>query len=129
MPHNASNSSYNDDPLSAAKRNDWIKRMRDALEPFGKGAFIVYPDGTLDDPVSEYFGKNANRLIQIKRKYDPNNFFCHSQSLIPCKFHKSDHGLLSRFRNMAKSVEDLIHYTLFSAARPMKLIWNYFWQE
>ncbi len=129
MPHNQSNSSYNDDPLSAAKRNDWIKKLRTDLRPYGKGAYIAYPDETLDDPVSEYFGDNVNRLMQIKRKYDPNNRFCHSQSLMPCKFPKAVPGILSKFWEIATLVQDLVHYSIFSVALPIKTILNYFWQD
>ena len=84
MPHNHSNSSYDDDPLTAEKRNVWIKSIRDALKPYGNGAHINYPDSTLANPLKEYWGDNLLALRRIHSKYDPFNLFCFNQSLKPC---------------------------------------------
>ena len=54
------------------------------------GAFVGYADTDLDDPTLNtsgwsahalYYKDNLKRLINVKRKYDPNNIFKHSQSL------------------------------------------------
>ena len=84
MLHNLSLSSYDDDAIAANQRSDWIRTMRAILAPYGKGAYVNYPDGTIEQPLLEYFGKNLRTLLQIKQKYDPENLFCHAQSLIAC---------------------------------------------
>ena len=84
MRHNHSSSSYDDDPLTADKRNVWIKSIRDALKPYGKGAYINYPDSTLENPLKEYWGENLLSLKRIHSKYDPYNLFCFNQSVKPC---------------------------------------------
>ena len=54
------------------------------------GCYYNYPDIDLNGPDNNkenalklYFGVNLNRLKKIKKRWDPNNYFNHSQS-IPC---------------------------------------------
>ena len=100
MPHNSSNSSYDDDPLAAEKRNQWIKEVRNGLAPYGKGAYVNYPDSTFENPLLEYFGYNLAKLIRIKEKYDPQNMFCYLQSLKPCFKNITDKQGFNTFKTM-----------------------------
>lgn len=36
----------------------------------------------------KYFGNNFNRLVQIKKKVDPYNFFSHEQSIPTLPYHR-----------------------------------------
>ena len=40
-----------------------------------------YADPDIKDPGAAYYGSHLERLIDIKRDYDPNNFFRYSQSI------------------------------------------------
>ena len=55
--------------------------MRDALAEVGEGVFFSEPPEDLDDWKVQFWGDASNyqRLLDAKRKWDPNNFFwCHN---------------------------------------------------
>lgn len=70
---------------------DWVRQLRDALEPDVEGAFINFVDYELvKNPESPegrekllkyYYGKNLARLQKVKQEYDPENFFEFRMSL------------------------------------------------
>ncbi|MHA4847323.1 BBE domain-containing protein [Flavitalea antarctica] len=62
----------------------WNRKLWEALQPFLSPKVYV---NTLSvegqDRVKEAYGKNYDRLVQLKRKYDPDNFFHMNQNIIP----------------------------------------------
>lgn len=60
----------------------WVERFRLALSPFVKGSYINVPDSSIND-LTAYYGDNLTRLREVKRKYDPENFFHFEQSIPP----------------------------------------------
>jgi hypothetical protein len=56
-----------------------------SVQPFKTGGVYLNYFGTDEDPdrVRAAHGKNYDRLLQVKRKYDPNNMFCYNQNLKP----------------------------------------------
>ncbi|MFT6915363.1 MAG: FAD/FMN-containing dehydrogenase [Motiliproteus sp.] len=72
----------------AAKAFSWTQRCKDLLTPFtleGKAAYLNYIDSTLVNWQEAYYGKNYNRLREIKSKVDPTNFFYFKQSIEPAE--------------------------------------------
>ena len=73
---------------SAAEREDaksWMARSWDTVHPYGSGR--VYPnfrDPDLKNWARAYYGLNYYRLVRIKSKYDPDDFFRYPQSLPSC---------------------------------------------
>jgi FAD/FMN-containing dehydrogenase len=64
---------------------DWIAQFRHAMQPYVSGrAYSNYCDAAISDWPQAYYGANLARLMRIKAKYDPGNFFNFPQS-IPLK--------------------------------------------
>lgn len=86
-----------DNPESAAKHIDWIRKlynyMANYASKFPREAYVNYRDLDLGMNKgntsfiqasgwgSRYFKDNFNRLVRIKTKFDPDNFFRHEQSI------------------------------------------------
>ncbi|MEM7467885.1 MAG: FAD-binding oxidoreductase [Pseudomonadota bacterium] len=65
----------------------WVRDTYSALEPFGNGRIYANLMGAeqmeQEDQLRAAFGANYDRLVELKRKYDPNNFFRMNQNIKP----------------------------------------------
>jgi FAD/FMN-containing dehydrogenase len=60
----------------------WLSHVRELLDGHGTGrAYQNFPDPQLADPLRAYYGQNLPRLRDVKRHYDPDDFFRHRQSI------------------------------------------------
>jgi FAD/FMN-containing dehydrogenase len=73
------------DPAESDANISWARDLMASVEPFKTGGVYLNYFGTDEDPdrVRAAHGKNYDRLLQVKRKYDPNNMFCYNQNLKP----------------------------------------------
>ncbi|KAE8664533.1 reticuline oxidase-like protein-like [Hibiscus syriacus] len=89
------------DDKSAEKHMDWIRRMYNYMAPYVSifprtAAYVNYRDldlGTNKNASTSfieasgwgvrYFKHNFNKLVKVKTKVDPDNFFRHEQSIPP----------------------------------------------
>lgn len=75
-------------------RDKWLERdmrgfankIKNRLRPFsiaGKASFVNFPDASIPkvDVTKAYYGNNRDRLAQIKRQWDPTNFFKWDQGI------------------------------------------------
>ena len=72
------------DPANAALITKWCKDYYDALHPFSAGG--AYTNFMMDEGqerVQAAYRDNYKRLVEIKRKYDPKNFFRVNQNIRP----------------------------------------------
>lgn len=72
------------DPGKADELREWTVGYYDALHPHSKGAAYVnfmMEEGA--DRIRATYGDNYQRLAQIKRRYDPDNFFRVNQNIRP----------------------------------------------
>ncbi|WP_159517419.1 FAD-binding oxidoreductase [Sunxiuqinia indica] len=72
------------DPANAAVISKWCKDYYDALHPFSSGG--AYSNFMMDEGqerVKASYRYNYERLTQIKKKYDPGNFFHVNQNIQP----------------------------------------------
>jgi hypothetical protein len=66
------------------KNVSWTRGVYDALQDHASGAFLLNFLGQEDEAVIRAsFGPNYDRLAELKRKYDPDNFFRQNQNVIP----------------------------------------------
>lgn len=60
---------------------DWLATFRNDMRPYVEGAFINFPDRDLVTTsdrktlLRQYYGKNFDRLMGVKQRYDPNDVF------------------------------------------------------
>jgi hypothetical protein len=72
-----------EDSRELLRRNlDWLDGLYEAFIPFaGPGAYQNFVDPSLHDWQTAYYGANLPRLMEVKRRYDPNNVFHYPQSI------------------------------------------------
>jgi FAD/FMN-containing dehydrogenase len=73
-----------EDPGDAQRCIEWARGLATLLEPFGASdSYVNYlgEDGTA--AVRASYGPNYERLAQLKKKFDPENFFCFNQNIAP----------------------------------------------
>lgn len=62
----------------------WVNQMRKQMRPWSSnGAYLNYTDALIKDWPQAYYGENYIALQQLKRQYDPTNFFRFAQSIQP----------------------------------------------
>jgi len=63
---------------------DWARAGEESLHPFSANAHLLSVlDVEAEDVISTAFGGNIQRLADVKRKYDPGNFFRVNQNVKP----------------------------------------------
>jgi hypothetical protein len=72
-------------PADADASTAWVRRLWDSLQPFTDGR--VYINHLLEegDRVKTAYGTNYDRLVALKNKYDPTNFFQLNQNIRPAE--------------------------------------------
>lgn len=74
------------DPRKAGEVTRWAKDYWSAMQPFSKdgGGYVNFmmEDGD-ERRLRATYGENYDRLVEVKRKYDPENFFNVNQNIRP----------------------------------------------
>ena len=72
------------DPAESARHIAWARDMAEAMKPHSSGAYLLNFLSEEDpDTIKAAFGANYPRLAQVKKKYDPTNFFRINQNIQP----------------------------------------------
>ena len=71
------------DPTEAAKQTEFARRFSKAMDPFTTGEYVNYLSRDSDDLIKGAFGKKYDRMVAVKTKYDPTNFFRFNQNIKP----------------------------------------------
>lgn len=70
------------DPQEDAANVAWVRGLFNALRPGMKqGVYVNFMSGDEEERVSEAYHDSWKRLLAIKEKYDPKNFFCLNQNI------------------------------------------------
>ena len=73
-----------DDPAHDEAHTKWVRGYSDALKPHSEpGGYINFMDDDDSVRVRDNYGGNYDRLLKIKRKYDPDNLFSINQNIAP----------------------------------------------
>ena len=71
-----------DDVAAVADNESWLAAFHAAMRPFTSDeCFQNFADGAETDYLRAYYGENLERLVEIKRRYDPDNLFRFQQSI------------------------------------------------
>jgi FAD/FMN-containing dehydrogenase len=72
------------DPSTAATHIEWARQSTDAMRPFASGGtYVNYLGVEGPDRVRAAYGTKYDKLVQVKRKYDPKNLFRVNQNIQP----------------------------------------------
>ena len=70
------------DPEDDARNVAWVRKLFTNLRPqMKKGVYVNFMSGDEDERVSEAYRDSWKRLVDIKKKYDPKNFFRLNQNI------------------------------------------------
>jgi len=73
-----------DDPSDDEAHTKWVREYSDAVAPHSEpGGYINFMDDDDDGRVRDNYGGNYDRLVELKRRYDPDNFFRINQNIAP----------------------------------------------
>jgi FAD/FMN-containing dehydrogenase len=70
-------------PAEKAAAVQWVKSLRDNLQPFAHGVYVNQLGETSEELVRAAYGPNYTRLVEIKKKYDPRNVLRLNQNIKP----------------------------------------------
>lgn len=71
------------DPGESAGHIAWARAAYDAVEPYARGSHLLnFQSEAGEDVTRAAFGRNYDRLVEVKRKYDPTNFFRLNQNIV-----------------------------------------------
>ena len=73
-----------DDPGLIAANLEWLEGYYAAMQPYlSGGVYQNFPDRGLIDWQDAYYGDHFSRLVETKRRWDPENLFRYGQSIPP----------------------------------------------
>ncbi len=79
---------------------EWTHKFWAAMQPFAsRGVYINFLNDERDEQVQAAYGVNYERLVALKNKYDPTNFFSLNQNIRPTV--KGPHPLAQDWRIQA----------------------------
>jgi hypothetical protein len=72
------------DPSDSEKNIQWTRNFFDAMRPFmTEGVYVNYLEDEGDPHAREAYGPNYDRMVALKNKYDPTNFFRMNHNIQP----------------------------------------------
>src|SRR5690606_12414406 len=74
------------EPAEDAEHIQWTRDLSTAMEPFATGGVYVNFLGNEGEArVRAAYGPNYERLVEVKRRYDPENVFDMNQNIVPAQ--------------------------------------------
>ncbi len=74
------------DPKNAGKITQWARDYWNAIHPYSSGGgYVNFMMEEGQEQAKASYGDNYQKLAEIKKKYDPTNFFHINQNIVPAK--------------------------------------------
>jgi FAD/FMN-containing dehydrogenase len=71
-------------PADNERNIAWVRRYHEALRPYSEeGGYVNFMSADDRDRVGVNYRQNYDRLVEIKRRYDPENRFRFNQNIRP----------------------------------------------
>ena len=62
----------------------WVRQTWEAMQPFSTGGYVNFMSDEPADRLRAVYGPDKyDRLVALKRRYDPDNVFRHNQNILP----------------------------------------------
>jgi FAD/FMN-containing dehydrogenase len=72
------------DPAQNDASIEWVRDYYDAVSPHSEsGGYINFMAGDDQSRIADNYKGNYEQLVEVKRKYDPNNLFHLNQNIAP----------------------------------------------
>jgi len=72
------------DPAQSEANTAWVRRYYDAVAPHSEeGGYVNFMAEDDQDRVRANYRGNYDRLVEVKRAYDPGNLFHLNQNIVP----------------------------------------------
>jgi hypothetical protein len=72
------------DPADTQANIEWGRRYSEALSPHAEeGGYVNFMSGDDQGRVRANYRQNYDRLVEVKRRYDPDNLFRMNQNIAP----------------------------------------------
>lgn len=76
------------DPAEAAMHTEWVRAFWRDVEPFSRGVGVNFMDADEGETrIQEAYAANYGRLVALKNRFDPTNFFRLNNNIAPSKSH------------------------------------------
>ena len=74
------------DATESERHIGWTRTLSDVLRPYSSNGYLLNFLGDEEpDAIRAAFGSNHARLVELKTKYDPTNFFSLNQNVAPMR--------------------------------------------
>jgi Berberine and berberine like len=70
-------------PADDERHRAWVERITDAMEPFTTGGVYLNFMADEDRVEAGYGSVKCQRLVELKRKYDPESVFRFNENIAP----------------------------------------------
>lgn len=67
----------------ASPHRDWIRALYDQIDHERSGVYVNFLETEGDERIRECYGENYDRMVDLKRKFDPKNMFRFNQNIEP----------------------------------------------
>jgi hypothetical protein len=67
----------------ATPHRTWIRSLFDSIWHEASGVYVNFLETEGEERIRECYGENIDRMVELKRKYDPANMFRFNQNIRP----------------------------------------------